>query len=500
MQTSEVGWVGYGLQLIGAACLVKVMGAAAYLALRMPALHVALHAVAKPCVPLCSLERGTSAGKACRRQGPILPVKRQLPLHGGVIIARLPHALLLCGALQLEWIFEFQIMSNVQWQDLARQQAFEAWLAVQAGKWNLLPQTLTLAASDAGFRRYLRIQRQQPGQSQPQSCIIMDAPPDKEDCQLFVNVQRLLAQAQLPVPQILDWDEAGGFMLLNDLGRQTLLQWLEQERTNLPMRNDVPEVYRAQDAERALQTKALPYFQDAIETLVDLQRASRPGVLPVYDEAVLRRELQLFPQWYVSAYRQVELDAAQQQVLHTAFDRIVAENLAAPLVFVHRDFMPRNLMMPLAPDGSMAAVPPAKMGLLDFQDALHGPITYDIASLMRDAFWTWEEEFVIDITVRYWEKARKAGLLAAKPEWEADFGQFYRAVDWMALQRHLKVAGIFARLSLRDGKPRYLADTPRFIHYIRAACNRYRELAPLLRLVDQIEGIETPQAYSFGRM
>jgi aminoglycoside/choline kinase family phosphotransferase len=137
--------------------------------------------------------------------------------------------------------------------------------------------------------------------------------------------------------------------------------------------------------------------------------------------------------------------------------------------------------------------------VLDFQDAVYGPISYDIASLMRDAFLSWEEDFVIDITIRYWEKARKAGLMDFE-DWHSDFGAFYRAVEWMGLQRHLKVAGIFARLSLRDGKPRYLADTPRFIHYIRNTCGRYRELGPLLRLVDKIEGLEAASGYAFGRV
>ena len=132
------------------------------------------------------------------------------------------------------------------------------------------------------------------------------------------------------------------------------------------------------------------------------------------------------------------------------------------------------------------------MGVLDFQDAVYGPITYDIASLMRDAFLSWEEDFVLDVTVRYWEKARKAGLPVGD-----DFGEFYRAVEWMGLQRHLKVLGIFARLTLRDGKPRYLADTPRFMNYARATCARYRQLGPLMVLLDEIEGNETRVGYTF---
>ena len=166
-----------------------------------------------------------------------------------------------------------------------------------------------------------------------------------------------------------------------------------------------------------------------------------------------------------------------------------------PRVYVHRDYMPRNLMM-LDHPGDTAAT---RLGVLDFQDALHGPITYDIASLMRDAFHGWEEEVVIDVTVRYWEQARALGLMDFE-DWHADFGAFYRAVEWMGLQRHLKVAGIFARLTLRDGKPKYLADAPRFIAYIRATAARYRELTPLLRLIDQVEGLQAASGWAFGRV
>ncbi|MBC7216533.1 MAG: phosphotransferase, partial [Burkholderiaceae bacterium] len=239
---------------------------------------------------------------------------------------------------------------------------------------------------------------------------------------------------------------------------------------------------------------AQTWYLQAVDALIEWQKASRPGVLPPYDEALLRRELALFPDWYVARHRGIELDDAQQNTLARAFDAIVAHNLAAPSVFVHRDFMPRNLMLPTQAD--------MPLGVLDFQDAVYGPITYDIASLLRDAFISWDEEFVIDITVRYWEKARRAGLLGAASAsgWGVDFGEFYRSVEWMGLQRHLKVAGIFARLTLRDGKPKYLADAPRFIAYIRATASRYRELAPLLHLIDQIEGVQEQSGWAFGRV
>jgi aminoglycoside/choline kinase family phosphotransferase len=218
-------------------------------------------------------------------------------------------------------------------------------------------------------------------------------------------------------------------------------------------------------------------------------------VLPPYDEALLRRELALFPDWYLTQHKGVALEGKQRETLDKAFDLIVARNLAAPKVFVHRDFMPRNLMIPAVP----GQTPATQLGVLDFQDAVYGPVTYDIASLMRDAFLTWEEDFVLDVTVRYWEKARKAGLMDFE-DWHSDFGAFYRAVEWMGLQRHLKVAGIFARLTLRDGKPRYLADAPRFIGYIRATASRYRALGPLLRLIDEVEGTTAVSGYAFGRV
>jgi aminoglycoside/choline kinase family phosphotransferase len=353
----------------------------------------------------------------------------------------------------------------VAWSDPARQAAFEAWLSPLVPAHGLLPATLRPASADASFRRYLRLDTQSGA-----SLVVMDAPPEKEDCRPFVHVQALLHAAGLRVPQILAWDEAHGFMLLTDLGVQTAIERLD-----------------ARDPQAAH-----AWYVQAVDLLIDWQRASRPGALPAYDDALLRRELQLFPDWYIARHRGVTLSDAQQQTLARMFDAIVAQNLAAPQVYVHRDFMPRNLMIPLRADEPRLAV-------LDFQDAVYGPVTYDIASLMRDAFASWDEEFVLDVTVRYWEQARKLGLMDFE-DWHADFASFFRAVEWMGLQRHLKVAGIFARLTLRDGKPKYLADTPRFLGYIRHTASRYRELTPLLRLVDEIEGTEAATAWSFGRL
>ena len=375
---------------------------------------------------------------------------------------------------------------SVEWADPAREAAFRAWLDRIGPAHGLRPASLRLASADASFRRYLRIDwaptlRTDVSSLPPEgavspwggpaakheagSRIVMDAPPDKENCEPFVKVAGLMADAGLHVPQVLDWDQADGFMLLQDLGTQTMIDVVDRE---------VP------DANRGL-------YLRAVDALVAWQAASRPGVLPAYDKALLARELELFAQWYLGEHKGVAVAGKVRETLDAMFALIIERNLAAPAVYVHRDFMPRNLMMPSDPAEQ-------RLGVLDFQDAVYGPITYDIASLMRDAFLSWDEEFVLDITVRYWQRAQKAGLPV-----DSDFGEFYKAVEWMGLQRHLKVAGIFARLTLRDGKPRYLADTPRFIAYIRATASRYRELAPLLRLVDEVEGVEQTAAFTFGR-
>ncbi|MEG0920507.1 MAG: phosphotransferase [Comamonas sp.] len=359
-----------------------------------------------------------------------------------------------------------QSLQAVTWADPVREAQFSTWLQAMAAAHGVQPASLRTASADASFRRYLRID-----DAQGQSRIIMDAPPDKENSEPFVQVQALLAQAGLNAPQILHWEQAHGFMLMSDLGAQTVIERLNPEQP----------------------AAAIDWYLQAVDILVDWQKASQEGVLPPYDEAVLRRELQLFPDWYITQHRKVALNDKQQAVLANAFDAIVAQNLAVPRVYVHRDFMMRNLMAPY--DASQ------QLGVLDFQDALYGPITYDIASLLRDAFISWDEDFVIDITIRYWEKARKAGLLGANSAsgFGDDFGEFYRAVEWMGIQRHLKVAGIFARLTLRDDKPKYLADTPRFIHYIRSTASRYRELKPLMRLIDEIEGIQEQSGWVIGR-
>ncbi len=326
----------------------------------------------------------------------------------------------------------------------------EHWLGTLYPRGGL---TLVPASADASFRRYFRVTV--PGAT-PRTVIAMDAPPAHEDCRAFVKVAGLLAAAGLNAPQVLAQDLAQGFLLLTDLGPTTYLAVLDEGNADA-------------------------LFQDAIDALIQWQLASRPDVLPAYDAAALRRELELFPAWYVARHLGIELARDRSESLARTFALIVAANLAQPKVYVHRDYMPRNLML--------ASPNP---GILDFQDALFGPITYDLASLFRDAYVSWPEERVLDWTVRYWEKAKRAGLPV-----HADFGAFYRDFEWMGLQRHLKVLGIFARLKHRDGKQGYVEDTPRFVGYVRAVCARYAGLGPLLALMDELEQ-RTPQAgYTF---
>ena len=331
---------------------------------------------------------------------------------------------------------------------MERLQLIDDWLSrLYPGQ----PYGLAPASADASFRRYFRVRF-----ADGRTFIVMDAPPAHEDCRPFIHVAALLKEAQIHAPEILAQDLERGLLLLSDLGSTTYLDVLDEGNAN-------------------------ELFRDAADALIKWQLATRPGQLPPYDEALLRRELALFPDWYVARHLEVALTPQQQQTLADTFSLIVRANLAQPAVYVHRDYMPRNLM-----------VSSPNPGVLDFQDAVIGPITYDVVSLFRDAFVSWEEERVLDWTVRYWEKAKRARLPVA-----ADFAEFYRDFEWMGLQRHLKVLGIFARINYRDGKPRYLADTPRFVAYVRAVAGRYGALTPLLRLFDELENIRPQSAYTF---
>jgi aminoglycoside/choline kinase family phosphotransferase len=318
-----------------------------------------------------------------------------------------------------------------------RLEQLQQWLAARFAASSF---SLTPASADASFRRYFRVT------VAGASWIAMDAPPEREDCRPFVRVAALLRAAGVNAPEVVAQDLKRGFLLLTDLGDTPYLATLNED-----------------NADRL--------FGDAIEALLKWQLASREGELPPYDEALLKRECDLFPEWYVARHLGLTLSAGEQQTLADMLALVIPRNLAQPAVYVHRDYMPRNLM-----------VTDPNPGVIDFQDAVYGPISYDIASLTRDAFVSWEEERVIDWTARYWEKAKRRGLPV-----DPDFSVFYRDFEWMGLQRHLKVLGIFARIRYRDGKAGYLEDTPRFMRYARAVAGRYRELAPLARLLDQLE-------------
>ncbi|UJP02551.1 MAG: phosphotransferase [Nitrosomonas sp.] len=321
---------------------------------------------------------------------------------------------------------------------MERKQLLERWLQDQ---FPAQPFTLQPASADASFRRYFR------AALGDRTFIVMDAPPQREDCTPFLRVAEILAASGVHVPEILAQNLDLGFLLLSDLGNTTFLQALSDQP------GDASQLYG-----------------EAMDALISMQLSHQAENLPAYDEALLQRELDLFPDWYIAKHLQADLSEQQQAVLRAVFARILQNNLAQPRVLVHRDYHSRNLM-----------VASPNPGVIDFQDAVFGPVTYDLVSLFKDAYIRWDEERILDWTIRYWEKARKAGLPVA-----ADFAEFYRDFEWMGVQRHLKVLGIFARLNYRDGKANYLNDMPLVMEYLRKACERYRELHPLLNLLDEL--------------
>jgi aminoglycoside/choline kinase family phosphotransferase len=322
------------------------------------------------------------------------------------------------------------------------------WLEGLPSSWKLDLSSLVPASADASFRRYFRLNSQN---ALYPTLIVMDAPPQSEPVEPFIAIAELLQHAGLHVPHVLEKNTADGFLLLSDLGSTTYLAALSDSNADA-------------------------LYSDAIDSLVAMQLASQPGMLPEYSEALLQRELDLLPEWYLKKHLQFELTADEEKYLRNAFALILKNNLAQPQVYVHRDFHSRNLMF----------TETKNPGILDFQDAVYGPITYDAASLWRDAYIEWPEERVIDWVARYWELGRKKGLPV-----DADFGQFYRDFEWMGLQRHIKVLGIFARLYHRDGKDGYLKDIPLVLKYALATANRYIELKPLARILERANGISS---------
>ncbi|SAM32651.1 MULTISPECIES: aminoglycoside phosphotransferase family protein [unclassified Pseudomonas] len=330
-------------------------------------------------------------------------------------------------------------------QDLRLQQ-LEVWLDEQlpilfnAQGWGAVPPaTLTAASSDASFRRYFR------WEGGGRTFVVMDAPPPQENCKPFVDIAYLLSTSGINVPKIYAQDLPRGFLLLNDLGRKTYLDVINDENAD-------------------------QLFADAIDALLAYQQLPMDAPLPSYDVALLRRELELFPEWYVRRHLGLELDTRQHALWQRASDHLIDSALAQPKVLVHRDYMPRNLM-----------ISEPNPGVLDFQDAVYGPVTYDITCLFKDAFLSWPQARVREWQRDYWERAGQAGIPV-----QPDFEDFLRASDLMGVQRHLKVIGIFARICHRDGKPRYLADVPRFFAYIEAVLDDRPELSELAELLTSL--------------
>ncbi len=327
----------------------------------------------------------------------------------------------------------------------------QTWLGALSNP-SLSLDSIRPASSDASFRRYFRVEG-----NDGQSYIAMDAPPPQEDVRPFIQVAELFGQTGVSVPHVLAQDVERGFLLLSDLGNTTYLHQLNNDTAH-------------------------KLYLDAIDALVMMQAQSKPGVLPEYDRALLLRELTLFPEWYIGKHLGATLNDKQKDALDKVFDTLLANNLAQPQVYVHRDYHSRNLMV----------LSQGNPGILDFQDAVYGPVTYDLVSLLRDAYIQWDEEQVLDWAIRYWERAKRAGLPV-----NPDIDAFYRDFEFMGLQRHLKVLGIFARLYHRDGKSAYLNDIPLVLDYTRKAAQRYKETAPLVKLLDELEDAAPKFGYTF---
>ncbi|WP_323011776.1 aminoglycoside phosphotransferase family protein [Castellaniella sp.] len=340
-----------------------------------------------------------------------------------------------------------------------RLMALHLWLDQQDSALGLQADSLVPVSGDASFRRYFRLQ------AAKGPLIVMDAPPPHEDCTSFVEAAARLAAGGLRVPDILAQDQTHGFLLLTDMGRQTFFQAIQAGAT--------------QDDATWQQ-----HMRGALRALVRLQHCDTDG-LPTYDASRLLQELSLFPQWYLQAHLGVTPDADTQAMLTRTFALLVGQTATQPQVFVHRDYHSPNLMIGMgAPD----FVP----GIIDFQDAVLGPISYDLASLVMDARTTWDESQQLDWAIRYWEHARTAGLPVP-----ADFTEFHTQYEWMGLQRNLRILGIFARLALRDAKPQYLDHIPRVRAYVNQVASRYQVFHPLLRMLEHAENAPTRDGYSF---
>lgn len=325
------------------------------------------------------------------------------------------------------------------------------WITTLSGL-SLQPASLRPASSDASFRRYFRV-----NDAEGQTFVLMDAPPAQEPVEPFIKVANLLASCGVTVPHILASDVAQGFLLLSDLGTVMYSHLLNQDT-------------------------AQQLYMDAIDSLLRIQSLADVDTLPAFDRAWQLKELQIFPEWYVTRHLGADLTPARQGLIDQVFNQILANTQAQAPVVMHRDYHSRNLMV----------MREGNPGILDFQGAMIGPITYDLVSLLRDAYIEWDEEQVLDWAIRYWEQARRVGLPVP-----ADIDSFYRDFEFMGLQRHLKILGIFCRLAYRDGKTSYLDDLPLVLAYVRKTARRYRDLAPLVKLLDELEAQSPQVGYTF---
>lgn len=328
------------------------------------------------------------------------------------------------------------------------------WLSSQDLPVRCLPATIRPASNDASFRRYFRVTTADNASDSPTgSLILMDAPPEHEDCAPFVHAARIMRDAGLRVPVIYASDLEQGFLVLSDLGSQTLLQEVQ-----------------------ATPTLADHRYRQSCAQLILLQRATRAGVFAPYDRDRLTTEIRLFDQWFLRRHHNMRLTGADRQRLHDCYDAIIRCNLSEAQVYVHRDYHARNLMT-----GAVDEAP----AVIDFQDAVIGPVSYDLVSLLRDAYISWPEEQILDWCIRYWEQARDTSIPVP-----TDFGQFWTQFELMGMQRHLKVLGIFCRLNLRDNKPGYLADLPQVLRYASEVAARYEMLSPIRSLLSRIDELQ----------
>jgi aminoglycoside/choline kinase family phosphotransferase len=300
--------------------------------------------------------------------------------------------------------------------------------------------SISSASSDASFRRYFRVKTIE------DSFIVMDAPPQNESIDTFLKISQILNSINVNVPDIYEEDKALGFILMEDFGTDTFLDVL----------ND--------DNQQRL-------YSDSIKSLIQMQKLVKKDLCQSYTQKILFDEMSLFIEWYLIKYKKIELTKKENEQLLTCFETISKKVLSQEKFFVHRDYHCRNLMNQKSNNP----------GILDFQDALIGPVTYDLVSLLKDAYIEWDEEIILDHVIRYWEKAQSNHLIT-----NLEFSTFYKDFECMGIQRHLKILGIFARLSIRDNKNQYLENIPLVEKYLMDVTERYRDFHQLRNFLDKI--------------